>query len=68
MTANFFTDNEDILFLFDYFDLGELARLQEDGFKGKNNNRGECAPEDEADAIDNYRRILQIVGDVSVAP
>jgi len=63
--ANFFTDNEDIKFLFDYFDLGELARLQEDGFTGNGNNQGECAPGDEADAVDNYRRILEIIGQVA---
>jgi len=69
--GNFFTDNEDIQFLFDHFDLGELARLQEDGFGGQGNNQGDCAPEDEADAVDNYRRILTIIGQIAadmVAP
>ncbi len=63
--ANFFSDNEDIQFLFDYHDLGELARLQEDGFSGNGNNDGPCAPEDEADAVDNYRRILEIIGQIA---
>jgi len=63
--ANYFTDNDDIQFLFDYFDLGELARLQEDGFGGKGNNQGDCAPVDEADAVDNYRRVLAIIGQIA---
>ena len=30
--ANFFTDNEDILFLFEHLDLAEVASAREDGF------------------------------------
>ena len=88
---NFFTDNDDILFLFHHMDLAELARVQERGFAdarpgataleqcpkaGTEDTAPEqwhkaqghtCdyAPVDEADAIDNYRRILEIVGDVA---
>ena len=69
--ANFFSDNEDILFLFDHIDLAELARLQEDGFVDSGNGRCDCAPQDEADTVDNYRRILDIIGQIAgdmVAP
>jgi hypothetical protein len=61
--ANFFLDNEDIQFLFEYLDLRELARMQEDGFV----HAPECdyAPVDEADAVDNYRRILEIIGQIA---
>lgn len=61
--ANFFLDNEDIRFLFEHFDLGELARMQEDGFA----HARECdyAPVDEADAVDNYRRVLEIIGQIA---
>jgi alkylation response protein AidB-like acyl-CoA dehydrogenase len=62
--ANFFLDNDDIQFLFRHIDLGELARLQEDGFASCN-GRDDYAPLDEADAVDNYRRILEIVGQVA---
>lgn len=68
--ANFFTDNEDILFLFGHIDLGEIAAAQEDDFAPSEYGR-EYAPADAADAIDNYRRILTIVGDIAanhVAP
>ena len=63
--ANFFLDNQDIQFLFDHMDLAELARIQEDGFAGAGNGRCDYAPHDEADALDNYRRILQIVGQIA---
>lgn len=70
--ANFFTDNEDIRFLFDHMDLRELARLQEDGFTRDRGDNGDgYAPDDADDAVDNYRRILEIVGQISgdiVAP
>ena len=63
--ANFFLDNQDIQFLFDHIDLGVLARIQEDGFVHAQNGECDYAPQDEADAIDNYRRILGIVGQVA---
>ncbi|MFH0982096.1 MAG: acyl-CoA dehydrogenase family protein [Planctomycetota bacterium] len=68
---NFFTDNDDIQFLFEHLDLADLAAIQEDGFTPTNGPGREYAPRDAADAIDNYRRILTIVGDVagnSIAP
>ena len=61
--ANFFTDNDDIKFLFDHIDMAELATLQEDGFT-QTDGQG-YAPLDAADAIDNYRRILHIVGQIA---
>jgi alkylation response protein AidB-like acyl-CoA dehydrogenase len=70
--ANFFADNDDIRFLFDFMDLGKLARVQEDDFAdarqaGNNGDPGafDYAPTDEADAIDNYRRILEIAGEIA---
>ncbi len=63
--ANFFDDNEDIRFLFEHIDLAEIATLQEDDFTRNDGPGAEYAPVDAADAIDNYRRILGIVGDVA---
>ena len=62
--ANFFLDNEDIQFLFNTMDVAEVARIQEDDFEEGRKGNPE-APLDAADAIDNYRRILDIVGSVS---
>ncbi len=63
--ANFFLDNDDILFLFDHMDLGGVARVQEDDFADAHERDVDFAPEDEEDAIDNYRRILEIVGEIA---
>jgi len=59
---NFFLDNEDIQFLFEHIDLAELARIQEAGYEDEGLD---YAPIDEADAVDNYRRVLEIVGDLA---
>ncbi len=63
--ANFFTDNADIQFLFNHIDLAELARIQEDEFVHADDGACDYAPADEADTVDNYRRILEIVGQVA---
>lgn len=63
--ANFFTDNEDIVFLFGHMDLAAVARVQEDDFTRNTGPGAEYAPVDAADAIDHYRRILNIVGDIA---
>ena len=63
--ANFFLDNEDILFLFEHLPLAELAAIQEDNFTRADGPGAEYAPLDAADAVDNYRRILTIVGDIA---
>ena len=69
---NFFSDNDDILFLFNHMNLPEIAAIQEDGFVNNRQGPGsEYAPLDAADAVDNYRRILSIVGEIAgeyVAP
>ncbi len=61
--ANFFTDNDDIRFLFDHLDLAELATVQEDNFT--RTDGAEYAPKNAADAVDNYRRILTIIGEIA---
>ena len=61
--ANFFTDNEDIKFLFDHIDMAELATVQENGFAEP--DASSYAPRDAADAVDNYRRILTIIGQIA---
>ncbi|MCY2929914.1 MAG: acyl-CoA dehydrogenase family protein [Planctomycetota bacterium] len=58
--ANFYTDNEDIKFLFKHFDMKRLAKLQEEDFRFA--KEFDFAPVDEADALDNYERILKTVG------
>ncbi|HLA85285.1 MAG TPA: acyl-CoA dehydrogenase family protein [Thermoguttaceae bacterium] len=60
--ANFFLDNRDIRFLLDHMDLAELARIQE---LDAEDGQVDYAPVDEADTVDNYRRVLEIVGQVA---
>jgi alkylation response protein AidB-like acyl-CoA dehydrogenase len=61
--ANFFEDNEDIRFLFDHLDLRAIADVQEDGYTHADDSP--FAPHDTDDAVDNYRRILAIAGDIA---
>lgn len=60
--ANFFLDNQDIRFLFDHIDLEELAEIQE---LDTRNGQADYVPDSPADMVDNYRRILEIVGEVA---
>ena len=60
--ANFFLDNEDIQFLFEHYDLKELARLQE---RDAENGDADYVPLNEDDAVDSYRRVLEVVGHVA---
>jgi len=61
--ANFFTDNEDIQFLFRHMDLARLAEIMEEGFRFA--GEFDYAPGDADDAVDNYRRILTALGQVA---
>ena len=63
--ANYFLDNDDIQFLFDHIDMGELAAIQENDFVHATDDTAGYAPQNAADAVDNYRRILEIVGEVA---
>ena len=60
--GNFFLDNRDIQFLFNHIDLKALAKIQENR---ADNGHADYAPTDEADAVDNYRRALEIAGQVA---
>jgi len=61
--ANFFTDNQDIQFLFDHFDMAKLAEIMEEGFVFA--EEFDHAPSDGDDAVDNYRRILEMLGEIT---
>jgi len=62
--ANFFLDNDDIQFLLQHIDVRELARIQEDDFLDPA-PRPDYAPRDVEEAVDNYRRVLEIIGQVA---
>jgi len=61
--ANFYTDTPDIAFHLDHMDLAPLVRLRERDFADA--VEFDYAPEDVADALDNYRRTLNLVGGIA---
>jgi len=61
--ANFYTDNEDIQFLFHHMDVAKLAEIMEEGFRF--HDEFDFAPENAADAVDNYERILTSLGELA---
>lgn len=60
---NFFTENEDILFQFEKIDLEEIVAWIEEDYTLK--DKWNYAPANYADAKENYRKILEIVGDIA---
>jgi alkylation response protein AidB-like acyl-CoA dehydrogenase len=67
--ANFYTDNDDIRFLFRHMDLAKIAQLQEKDFRFANDF--DSAPADVDEAIENYELVLDSLGRLSgdfVAP
>ncbi len=57
---NFLSDNEDIMDFLDHVDLRDLVTLQERGFAEAADY--DYAPADYEDALDSYRRVLEMVG------
>ncbi|MFC1997956.1 acyl-CoA dehydrogenase family protein [Chloroflexota bacterium] len=62
MSDNFFTDNLDIQFRLDQVDLSEVVELKENGYA--NAQEFPAAPRNYADAKDNYRLMLEVLGDI----
>ncbi len=57
---NFFTDNPDLMFQFENLDIQEQVAILEDEYRQA--EQFDYAPESYEDAIDNYRRVLEMVG------
>jgi alkylation response protein AidB-like acyl-CoA dehydrogenase len=60
---NFYTDNDDIQFLFKHSNLGTLAELLEENFKFA--SQFDYAPADADEAIRNYALVLDSIGRLS---
>ncbi len=60
---NFYSDNEDIKFLFRHIDLRPLAALQEEGFRFA--GESDYAPADADEAIENYEMVLTSLGQLA---
>ena len=60
---NFFTDNKDILFQFQNLDLKEIVDITEDNYE--QSKEYNYAPVNYEDAMENYRRVLEVVGEIA---
>lgn len=60
---NYFSDNEDLQFIFAATDLNDVIKMYEDDFR----DTGRCAyaPVSVDDARDHYRRTLEVAGDIA---
>jgi hypothetical protein len=62
MPENFFTDNTDLQYHLDRIDLSEVVEVLENGYR--NQEKYSAAPRNFADAKDNYRLLLTLLGDI----
>jgi 3-(methylthio)propanoyl-CoA dehydrogenase len=62
MSENFFLDNPDLRFRLEQLDLGEVLELKEKGYS--ESEIYPTAPRNYADAMDNYRIVLDVLGEV----
>ena len=61
--SNFYTDNADLVFTLKNLDFEEVVTLRENGFREA--DKWDYAPTDYADAMDNYDRVLAVVGEIA---
>ena len=62
MSENFFLDNPDLQFRLEHLDLGEVLELKEKGYS--ESAVYPTAPRNYADAKDNYRIVLEVLGEI----
>jgi alkylation response protein AidB-like acyl-CoA dehydrogenase len=60
--GNFYTDNDDIRFLFKHIDLAQLATMFEEGFRFT--EEFDYAPSDAGEAVQNYEMVLESLGEL----
>jgi len=60
---NFFTDNKDLLFQFERLNLKEVVQIAENNYE--ESKKFPYAPVDFEDAMENYRKVLEVVGDIA---
>ena len=61
--TNFYVDNSDIQFHLEHLNLEPLVLLREPNFEDA--AKFDFAPTDFPDAMDNYRRVLDLVGEIA---
>jgi hypothetical protein len=62
MADNFFLDNPDLQFRLEHLDLSEVVEMKEQGYRFANQFPG--APRHYRDAKDNYRLLLEVLGEL----
>ena len=60
---NFFTDNKDLVFQLETMDLEDIAKLTENDYADA--GQYDYAPKNYTDAKDNYKKVLEIAGDLA---
>lgn len=61
--ANFFSDNKSLLFHLQNPLMEKVVELKEDNFKDKDDY--DYAPQNYEDTLDNYEKVLEIIGEIS---
>lgn len=61
---NFFTDNKDVIFNLKNINFKKIIDLRENDFEDFNKNNINYAPENHEDAVDNYHKILEVMGEI----
>ncbi|OQA83471.1 MAG: Acryloyl-CoA reductase (NADH) [Lentisphaerae bacterium ADurb.Bin242] len=61
--SNFYTDNKDLLFTLKNINLEEVVSIRENNYADA--KKYDFAPENYADALDNFDRILSVIGDIT---
>jgi hypothetical protein len=62
MPENFFLDNPDLQFRLEHLDLSEIVQVKEKGYQY--HSQHPSAPASYADALENYRLMLEVLGDI----
>ena len=61
--SNFFTDNPDLMFTLKNLDMEEIVALRENDYKQV--EQFDYAPENYEDAMDNYKRVMTEIGEIT---
>lgn len=61
--SNFFTDNPDLMFTLKNLEMKEIVALRENDYKQA--EEFDYAPENYEDAMDNYKRVLEEIGEIT---
>ena len=61
--SNFFTDNPDLMFTLRYLEMEEIVALRENDYKQA--EQFDFAPENYEDAMDNYKRVMEVIGEIT---